>query len=315
MAGDTTNTPVPADWDANEFAQKLGGSFTEDRPTAPGSVESGLATARAIMVGEPPTIALPSDGMVTLSRGLLFEEEWQRDALMRECTGADEEALSRFDLTKQGSVFLYWDMLLARTVISIGKLNFEDMALGARQDKLRQLLIGDRDSLYLALVRATWGPIRTIEGVVCPMCNESSDQNVVLEDTAQHKCDFPSKTLEDPTQMDYEVKLRRGDVVTLRLPTGEDLMQLQLGWKTEPSAAERNTVMLGRLLSHHDGSPILDPAKFAKTLGTPDRQTLINYVMDQQPGPRLGGVTTSCAHCEQEFWLELGLARLLQLGV
>jgi hypothetical protein len=93
------------------------------------------------------------------------------------------------------------------------------------------------------------------------------------------------------------------------------MMQITLNWKQDPTPAERNTIMLGRLLNKHNGEPLRDPIKFAKNLSTPDRKTLTLFAVDIQPGPRMGGVTTSCGHCEQNFYLELGLARLLQLGV
>jgi hypothetical protein len=294
------NETPPDDWDASSFAKQLDPSV--------GGIETQLADARAVMVGDPPTITPPSDGMVTLNRGLLFEDEWNRVAYMRETTGADEEALARFDLSKPVTLFQYWETLLSRTVLTIGSLDFTEMATARKQTLLRSLLLGDREALFLGLVRATWGPIRTLEGVQCPRCGEMSDQNIVLDE------DFPATQLNDPEQDWYEVKLRKGDTVDLRLPTGDDILQISNALKPEASAAERNTMMIGLLVGKHNGNPIPNGTKFAQDLGTPDRQTLTTFAIETQPGPRLGGVTTSCASCKEEYYLELGLARLLQLG-
>jgi hypothetical protein len=313
----TTTGGPPPDWDPTKdsiFADQLDGGANS------GDIGAQLRSVQTAMVGDPPAMDLPSDGRVMLDRGLSFEGEWHREAYLRETTGADEEALARFDLSKPGAAFLYWDTLLGRTVIQIGTVSFEDMTVSQRQEKLRSLLLGDRETLFFGLIRATWGDVRTIEKVACPRCGEESDQNIVLGDKVKANgevldCDFTFKHLDEPERLWYEVALRRGNTVELRLPTGEDLLGVATSWKTEPTTVENNTLMLGRLLAKHDGEPISDPMKFAKNLGTPDRQTLIDYIIEEQPGPRLGGVTTSCASCNEEFWLQLGLARLLQLAI
>lgn len=314
MPGDETKPPP--DWDAEAFAKSLGANAAVAAPGEqdPGGLEAGLAAFRNQSIGDPPGMFPPSDGEVTLTRGLLYDEEWQRDAYMREVTGADEEALSRFDLNKPGSLFNYWDTLLARTTLRIGTVEIENLPIGKRQEILRQLLLGDRETMYLGLVRATWGDVRTIEGVTCPMCGHTTDYGIALTETPDHPSDFPSTGLEDPTQQYFEVKLRKGDTIEVRLPTGGDMQALSALWKDDPTAAERNTQMLGRLVHTHNGTPVTDPVAFAKGLSSPDRQTVTSFVVDKQPGPRLGGVMTSCASCEQEFFLELGLARLLQLA-
>lgn len=314
MPGDidyTQETP-PDDWDPTTDVVFQRG--VQD----PGDIGAQLSQARAALVGSTPVMDTPSDGRVVLDRGIAVDGEWHREAFMRETTGADEEALARFDLTKPGAVFLFWDLLLGRTVVQIGSVNFEDMSLNQRQSKLRTLLLGDRESLFFGIIRATWGDIRTLNDVGCPHCGEVSDQNIVLGDQVKVGedvlgCDFTFKHLDDPEQVWYEVPLRRDRTVELRLPTGEDILAVATAAKTETTAVERNTVMLDRVLSKCDGVPV--KPGFSKTLSTPDRQTIISFIMDEQPGPRLGGVTTSCASCSREFWLELGLARLLQLSV
>lgn len=303
----------PADWDPFKD-----GPFQGQGPTTdPGDLGAQLAQARVNMLGPTPLMDAPSDGRVVLDRGLAIDGEWHREAFMRETTGADEEALARFDLSKPGAVFLYWDLLLSRTVVQIGSVNFEELSLNTRQGKLRQLLLGDRESLFFGITRATWGDIRTIQEVGCPHCGEVSDQNIVLGDKVKVgeevlDCDFTFRHMEDPEQMWFEVPIRRDRVVELRLPTGEDILAVATSGKAETTGIERNTIMLERVVSKCDGVPV--KPGFSKNLSTPDRQTLINYIMDKQPGPRLGGVTTSCASCSREFWLELGLARLLQLA-
>lgn len=303
---DFTEPTPPADWDPFKD-----GPFQGQDSTNPGAVS-------ASMVGPSPLMDTPSDGRVLLDRGISIEGEWHREAFMRETTGADEEALARFDLSKPGAQFLYWDLLLGRTVVQIGSVNFEEMSLNARQSKLRQLLIGDREALFFGITRATWGDIRKIEGVGCPNCGEVSDQNIVLGDKVKVgeevlDCDFTFKKMDDPEQMWYEVPIRHDRVVELRLPTGDDILAIAVATKAETSASARNTIMLDRVISKCDGVPV--KPGFGKNLSTPDRASLVNYMMEEQPGPRLGGVTTSCASCTREFWLDLGLARLLQLAI
>lgn len=314
MEPDLTASAPPEDWDAGAFAAQLGAPTATPGTEDPGGLAASLATARASMVGDPPAMSPPSDGEVTLCRGLSNDDEWQRVAYMREVTGADEEALSRFDLGKAITQFTYWDTLLARTTIRVGNIDIENLSLGARQQKLGQLLLGDRESMYLGLIRATWGDVRTIEGVGCPHCGHVTDYGLALTDTDQHKSDFPSQVLEDPDQVYFEVKLRKGDTIEVRLPTGADMAALSAMWKNDPTPAERNTQMLGRLIYTYNGTPVKDPVAFAKGLASPDRQTVTAFIVDKQPGPRLGGVMTSCASCEETFFLELGLARLLQLA-
>jgi hypothetical protein len=271
-----------------------------------GSVIDAAASFTSASIGKPPVIELPQDGAITLDRGIFYEGEYHTDAHAREVTGEDEEFLAKFDIAKPGGAFLYFDSLLVRTIEQIGTVRLADMKQSERQTLLRGLLLGDRDSLLLAIVRATYGKERVFEGVTCPFCTKLNDIHVDLVG------DFPLQHLDDPQQLNYHVELSRGRHVDVRLPVGGDILAISSS-KEEQTAQERNTLMIQRILVNVNGEPVGDAGITAKKMNIADRRKILNMVIDLQPGPRVEEVKSPCFYCEEEFPLQLNMASLLQI--
>jgi hypothetical protein len=88
-------------------------------------------------------VTLPSETLVDLPGGLIFNGEVIKTAEVRELNGRDEEAIGR-----QGASARIWNTILTRAVVSIGNLP-------ASEDLLDKMLVGDRDALLLGIFRAT----------------------------------------------------------------------------------------------------------------------------------------------------------------
>ena len=94
-------------------------------------------------------------------------------------TGADEEEMSSFDTRNNVSYSEYMSHLLKRAVVSIGNTNVKEQPLA-----IDDLIIGDRDILFMAVIRATYGRYREFE-VNCRECSKSNNVMVDLD------TDFP----------------------------------------------------------------------------------------------------------------------------
>jgi hypothetical protein len=113
--------------------------------------------------------------------------------------------------------------------------------------------------------------------------------------------------LEDPLQEAYPVKLTRDRFVEVRIPTGADLLAV-MSTKEDQVTAERNTAMLDRVITRYS-----HPGTSARKMNIKDRRTVLQFLYDVQPGPRIGEVKTPCLSCESEFLLGLNMAWLLQI--
>ena len=111
------------------------------------SPEEKLASAKQVIAGPVPLIEDPPSPLVTLPRGL-FKGDWHTEALVRELTGEDEEALARVkDLVE------FYDHVLARGVEQIGAVDFRFLPMGDRQGLLQSLLVGERAMLLMGIIR------------------------------------------------------------------------------------------------------------------------------------------------------------------
>ena len=240
-----------------------------------------------------PNIDPAPDTVVSLYVGLPGAEgDWQTTAIVRELTGADEEALASFEV-KEGLVYAeFMSFLLKRAVESIG--NFK---VSQNPEVIDQLVVGDRDRLFMGIIQATYGVQREYE-VDCPSCAESND---VFIDTRA----FPDKPLKKSVIGGrITVTLKDGTEVTLRLPNGADSVVSGKGAKT---TAEQNTLILSRCVQGIEG----DPARWAKSLSMADRGKVIKQLLGAQPGPEIWEVKAQCAHCGHEFEMALDWASLL----
>jgi len=246
----------------------------------------------AVMSDPVPQIAAPPNPVVELYVGVADPSgDWQKTAIVRELTGADEEALASFEAKGSVGYADYMSFLLRRAVESIGHINVKQ-----EPGVIDSLIIGDRDKLFMAIVEATYGNIREYQ-VDCPSCEQPNDVFVDIST-------FPEKPLKEGIGPKVSTTLKDGTVVEFRLPNGQDSIE---AIKTSKTAAEQNTYLLSRCVTNVTGNTSI----WAKELGLADRSKLIKTLLDAQPGPEIGEVKAQCADCGHEFPIMLDWASLL----
>ena len=249
--------------------------------------------------GEAPAMETPLPSLVNLQRGILDPEsgEWQTEAEVRELTGADEEYLSALESKASTTYAEYMTALLKRTVIRVGTID-----ITASPNLVEQFIIGDRDNLFMGILKCTYGQTREYT-VRCSECAKVTDVEIDLDE------DFPRQETSVDLQSPLEAKLRNGKVVKLRLPNGADSAYVG---KHSSSTPVQNTLMLSRcaILSQDDlGGKT--PEEWAKQLSLSDRGKLVKTILDVKIGPKLEGVNVQCAHCEADMPLNLNWMSLL----
>lgn len=240
--------------------------------------DSGPPTVAVPFIQPPPEsiFKLPGGGLLD-SDGIMHDE-----IEVRELTGADEEALSKAEITK--SMARYMNLIVKRGLVRIGEHD-------APSDKLLgELLIGDREMILLAIRRATYGDTMELT-MICPNCGAAVDANYDLAS------EIPIRSLADPFQRRIDVTLRNGRVAVVRLPTAADQDAL-LGLQNK-TRAEANTVLLSRCLHSIDGLPAASMG-VAQGLGIKDRRIILDGLTDVQPGPKYGEVMVECPGCGSE---------------
>ena len=256
------------------------------------STSSDASALDAALSDPVPQIAAPPNPTVELYVGVADPSgDWQKTAMVRELTGEDEEALASFEAKGGIGYADYMSFLLRRSVESIGHIN-------VKQDPgvIDNLIIGDRDKLFMAIVQATYGTTREYQ-VDCDACGQSNDVFVDIST-------FPEKTLKKGVGPKVSVSLRDGTAVEFRLPNGHDSIEATKSAKT---TAEQNTFLLARCVTNVSGNP----TAWAKELGMSDRSKLIKTLLDAQPGPEIGEVEARCADCGENFKIMLDWASLL----
>lgn len=259
------------------------------------SVASEAEAVNQAIQDPAPQIANPKSLQVELLRGFFDGSEWQTSASVRELTGVDEEALAAFDIRNGVSYSEYMTHLLKRSVVDIGSTRVED-----NPAILDNLIIGDRDVLFLGTLKATYGRYREFE-LICRECEGHNDIKVDLED--DFKVDESSEDLRVP----LSATLRDGTVVQLNYPTGADSQYVS---KKSKTTAEQNTLMLSRC-AVLPGMDRPQAEVWAKNLNLADRNKLVKTLLSAQPGPRMEEVETQCAHCNAKLVLALDWVSLL----
>jgi hypothetical protein len=259
---------------------------------------SSLAQSANNAITDPaPYIDHPPVTDIQLLRGLLNAEsgEWQTSAVVRELTGEDEEALAAFD-SKEGVTYgEYLAHLLQRAVVSIGS-----QEVNKNKDIIDNLIIGDRDVLFLAIVRATYGKTREVQ-LSCGSCGGSNDVSIDLDE------DFKMEKVEDDLSQPILVKLKDGNTLSFNLPTTGDSRYASKKGKT---VAEQNTFIIARCLQSDEGTPS-SRESWSKKLNVADRKKILKKITSVQPGPRMGEVETQCAHCDENLTVVLDWVSLL----
>jgi hypothetical protein len=257
--------------------------------------EAVVSAANEAIADPAPRINKAPVTAVSLIRGVQHNGEWLTDAVIRELNGADEEAIASLT-SKQDLVYSdYMSALLKRAVVSIGDLEIED-----NQSVVDNLIIGDRDLLFIGAMKATYGRFREME-VTCGNCGANNFVTLNLDE------DFKYELPEGDFTKSIEVTLRNGDVIYLNYPTGADSAYVAKKAKT---TAEQNTAMLARCTVWGDNKP-RDVEAWARSLGVGDRGKLVRALTSNPPGPKMEEVKTQCASCKEDLVIIMDWVSLL----
>lgn len=261
------------------------------------STKAEAAAINAAIADPVPKIEATPNTTIELFRGVRDPStgEWETTAVVRELTGEDEEALAALDAEGDMLYAQYMATLLKRSVVSIGNITIVD-----KPEVIDTLIIGDRDTLFLATVRATYGEHREYQ-MDCPHCNKSNDVLIELSE-------FPVKQPKNNPQEPIIVELRDGTKQRFRLVTGGDSQMVS---KKATSIPEQNTILISRCAEWDEGKRPTNVDKWAKGLGMKDRAKIISKLLEAQPGPEIREVEAHCAHCEKPFPIMLNWASLL----
>ena len=237
------------------------------------------------------TSRAPSDTTVDLPGGYVSQDGTVvKTAEVRELNGADEEAIS-----KAGSKAKALGVLLQRGLVKVGTEN-------ATKEMLDSLLSGDRDAILLGIRKVTFGD--ELKAMVhCYSCNEDQETVVTLSE------DVPVRNLDDLKGRSWVIETKKGPVA-VGLPNG--LVQKKLMDNADKTAAEINTLLLSGCVMSVNGSPSMG-AHTVLSLGMTDRANIVDEIIENNPGPRLGEVKKACKACGEDINLPLSLLDLFQL--
>ena len=234
----------------------------------------------------------PSNNEVSLPGGFITQEgTLVKYAEVRELNGADEEAIA-----KAGSLGRVLTTILQSGLVSLGgeKVKKED---------LEELLAADRDAIWLAIRKVTFGSVVDYS-YTCPSCGEASAVEIDLD------ADVPVTELANPIEdRKWVVEIKAGTAV-LTIPNGQT--QKLLMESTDKTTAELNTILLEGCLLGINGKGSLGRSTVLK-LGMADREKLVKEVLEKNPGPRLGEVTKTCEACGAVINTPLSLVALFRL--
>jgi hypothetical protein len=254
-------------------------------------LHNDLERARQEIAGPVPTIEVAPDCTVTLVRGLTYNGKAQKRVEVRELTGNDEEQLARYKKPEE-----FFDAVVALGTVRLGEMSFETMPFPERQGHMRQLLIGERDMIFLAIARATYGDERRVP-YTCPLCKREQEIGYQISE------DFKPRQVENIEERSFIYKTTKGQDVEVRLPTGVD--QLEVLGKEGVSSPEMNTTLLASCILSVNAGLVVDPLNFARGLSMRDRQTLINQMIDRQPSVDLS-LRFPCHGCQEEQQVNFG---------
>ena len=251
--------------------------------------QQDLQAAKQAIAGTVPLLPEAPDTAVPLALGLFHLGQFYKDAEVRELTGVDEEKLAKVKDEMQS-----FSTVIALGTVRIGSIDLESLPLVERKGILGGLLLGDREKLFLNIVRVTFGDLKQV-GFDCMACGEGQEVDLYLsEDFPQQEGDIASQVFSHVTA--------NGTEIEYRLATGSDQEAVL---ERPVSSAEANTLMLSRCITKVNGQMVVDPLAFARGLGMKDRATLLDSLVEKQPSISLE-VKTRCAACGEEVPLTVG---------
>lgn len=241
-----------------------------DDEAAEGVLPPEAVNIAEAVAGEMPTMPSPPDGVIRLPRGLLVEGKWESEVKVRELTGADEELLAR-----RKSAVDYFDAVITLGVEQVGSVDLSQKPQSERERMLGTLLVGEREFLFLSVIRATFGNERDIT-YTCTSCQSELETTLLLD----HDIVLVDDLGIDPPQT-YEYTTSRGEVVVYRLANGADQkMALSKGGATQ---AEQNTTILTNVIRTVDGVVPLEKRDFVLGMSMKDRRAMVEELDRRQP--------------------------------
>lgn len=246
-----------------------------------------LETAHKIVVGDAPKMERPHDGRVSLVYGLSHNGEFLHDAEVRELTGKDEEALAKFT-----DMIELVDAIITRATVRIGSIDFTDMPVSERQTYLGNLLVGDRELLFLGVIAATYGNERDVP-YTCPHCESNNEVTILIDE------DFSPKEVDDLREF-YEYVTSRGETVVYRLSNGFDA--LAVSRKKGLSLPQMNSLFLSHCILSVNGEPPLSPMEFVLNMGMKDRRAILEQMSNKQPTVDMN-LKLKCPSCNEDVTL------------
>lgn len=248
-----------------------------------------------------PDVPFPPNDFVELN-GSKIGETFVHTAVVQELTGEHEEALAR--ALQTNNMFHFMDVLLGCGVAQLG-----DMGHADSKRMLKNLLVGDRDELVLAIRRVTYGDTMEVVGWTCPNCGRTSDIELPLTDSDVIK----RVTLDKPTDNFFDVDLTKGGTAHVRYNTGAD--QQAMFDDVSLTDAERNSVLLSRIVETITDETgrlhvIAAEPSYIRRMRLRDRHEILKKLSELRPGPRYNEVVFEHAECATEVTLALGVRDL-----
>jgi hypothetical protein len=266
-----------------------------EQPTR--SIQEDLRQAKEQMAGPVPLIKDSPDTTFTLPRGLYFMGQWQKSVVIRELTGVDEETLA-----KVPDQLAFFSTVIALGVQSIGEVDLGSLPLAERKGHLSQLLLGERDMLFVQVVQVAFGNAKDVT-FACTMCAVEQTMSLILSE------DFKAKIPEDVETAIKTYVTSKGDVLEYRGAVGAD--QEEALAKKGSTLAEQNTIILSHCITKRNGEMLVDPLNFARNLGIKDRQALLKALVERQPEVDLV-LQTKCVSCGGDQTVALGWGDLFR---
>lgn len=233
----------------------------------------------------------PPDGTAKLIAGYVNAEGYRfTTGEVRELRGRDEEAMERAFAT--GDLVRYMDTILRAAVVRVGDV--QDRAELAKI--LDTLLIGDRDILLMQIRRSTYGDVMRLN-LKCPHCDEEFQVDFSFADDVPIKGFTASNDL---SQRLFDVQLPSGADAEIRLTDGRAQKLVYSAENLKKNDAEFNTLMLREVLSRYDGKEVKGVGP-VQDMPSKDRRFLLEWLMEEQPGPQYGDVKQECPECTREF--------------
>jgi hypothetical protein len=302
MTSEQTEIPVnPEDeiFDMSKWSTTPPGLAATDDESSPETKNDALRQMLEPARPGIPVIDDPPPGTAELLWGIERDGRRYRTALVRELTGADEEAIARLPSGSPNFNVMVVDLHLRCAVTQIGVVDVEQ-----DKDVLGELLISDRDILFKEVLLTTYGKTREYENVACPTCGFEMDLHIDIEGLIEVR---NPKTFESDK---FTVTLRDGKQVLMRFVNGKDQISVFHSGSKRLTAPEANTAFLAACVERVDGKAVADPEAWALGLGIADRRILVDSLLDI-PAIGFKEVEVPCDKCGENLPTVFGWADLL----